>query len=79
MKLTVTDTAPREWRQPLSTPNPANTCLSRVTLAAEDWMDRGSLLKEVVRGAAAPPSLPCPHRRFHQHSQGSDPLGPLGM
>lgn len=37
MKLTVLDTAPREWRLPLIPPTPDNTCLSRVTLTVEEW------------------------------------------
>lgn len=41
MKLTVLDTASREWRLTLSTPTPCyNVHHSRVTLAMEDWLGR---------------------------------------
>ena len=60
----------------------------RVTLAVEDWMDRGSLLKqEVKRDSHSPPSpVPLPQvmdlqsdMRLQKHGQALDPLRPLGM
>lgn len=68
MTLTVLDTAPRERRLPLSTPTPAHTCLSGVTLAVEDWMDTGSVLEEDAAPSARPPLT-----EPRQHGPGADP------
>lgn len=58
-----------------------------MTLTVEDWMDRGSFLKEVKRDSRFPPSpVPLPqvmdfqsHTRLHQQGQGLEPFGLLGM
>lgn len=77
MTLTVLDTAPRERRLPLSTPTPAHTCLSGVTLAVEDWMDTGSVLEE----DAAPSARAATHRAPPARPRGGPPalLGMLPM
>lgn len=59
MKLTVLDTASREWRLTLSTPTPCyNVHHSRVTLAMEDWLGRRNLKREGQLLFSSPVPLP---------------------